>query len=244
MSLDDNILEDLERSHLASITFSIDSQDATTFGAIRKGCDLHTVWNAVERVVRRKRARRTPFPIVQVNVTLMRRNVESLPATLAALGRLGVNIIKVDYARIHRSCVERGSITAGDSLYLHPELADRIMAQAREAAAASPCRVEFPAPLGADNAATEPASPVSAACQQPWTDGVIWANGNVTPCTGAQEVVWGNLRRTRFEEIWCGPEARRFRSRLHSKRSPRVCRECVCFGARFGGTRRRSWHVF
>jgi len=242
----DGLLEQLLATSLASITFSIDSVDPIIFASIRRGCHLDVVLRGVRRVILRKRETDSILPIVQTNVTIMRRNIEALPEALLTLADLGVDVIRVDYARLHRFSVETGDIDRDESLYFHQDLSDKTLAQCRRIVSGRSCKVWLPPMFGRVVVKEDDPSSgqhIANYCQQPWTDAVIWANGNVTPCTGAQEVIWGNLRESSFESIWRCRRANNFRRRLESPHCPKACLQCVCVAESRTSYNRKSWHV-
>jgi len=50
-------------------------------------------------------------------------------------------------------------------------------------------------------------------CEYPWTSLTVMADGNVVPCTqiSNNEIVLGNINNNTLEEIWNGPEYKKFR---------------------------------
>lgn len=69
----------------------------------------------------------------------------------------------------------------------------------------------------------------SRGCLRAWTTPVVTWDGNVVPCCFDKDAqyVFGNIREQPFEEIWNGPERRRFITEVLSDRSVNsVCRHC------------------
>ena len=66
-------------------------------------------------------------------------------------------------------------------------------------------------------------------CLDPWTSGVINADGTVTPCCHAMERM-GDLGEETFEEIWDGARFRTFRTFLASTTPLPACESCFVRG--------------
>jgi radical SAM protein with 4Fe4S-binding SPASM domain len=70
-------------------------------------------------------------------------------------------------------------------------------------------------------------------CYRPSTLMYITANGNVLPCCIAPfssvdyaSIILGNVFENSLEEIWSGPEYRKFRKRHQTETPPECCRGC------------------
>jgi len=248
MFLSSSIYEKLIDANLTSITFSIDSLDNDTFSSIRKGCDLNRVLESMKQVLSLKRKGFGIFPIVQVNVTLMKSNIAQLDEILIGLNQYGVDIIKLDYVKIHRNNVELNYINPNESLFYHQLLANQIIDKSYNIAKNFLCEIRFPPKFNNSNkngqALSKPILPVTKYCQQPFTDIVVWSNGDVTPCNGAQNIVIGNAYEKKLLEIWNSNEAQIFRAMMSSQNPPSECINCVCSEDYSNEIVKEDWHVY
>jgi MoaA/NifB/PqqE/SkfB family radical SAM enzyme len=64
-------------------------------------------------------------------------------------------------------------------------------------------------------------------CVSAYRDMWIYPNGDVTACVRMNELVMGNVRSERLEDIWNGARYRSFRHRLHLEGPMPVCGRCV-----------------
>lgn len=237
------LLHELVDAGLSSITFSIDSTDPLIFRDIRFGIALERVLESLDSTLELPCRARDGRPVVQVNITLQQRNVRSLVSTCRDLAARGVDAIHIEYARIHPENVEAGDMVPDDSLFFEPELADDCIREAIYAVQGFACEMSAPPPFG--NHATPRANrSVTAYCWQPLTDMVVWGNGDVTPCVGAQSVILGNVRVQPLQDIWHGKKAKDFRTRISSQNPPNECNECICGGRWNGRVLEENWHVY
>jgi len=88
--LDDRRLESLIGSHLKIINVSLDAATPETYRKIR-GFDFDVVTNNIARVIKLKRERGQNFPIVCVNMTMMRSNIEEAPDLVRLAAALGAD---------------------------------------------------------------------------------------------------------------------------------------------------------
>jgi putative metalloenzyme radical SAM/SPASM domain maturase len=74
-----NLVRDVIKAGLDSVTISIDSLDRNQFQTIRQGGDLHTVIKCLETLLRvREKVKERPF-LVNIAVVAMERNLHELP---------------------------------------------------------------------------------------------------------------------------------------------------------------------
>ena len=237
-----NLLNELVEAGLSSITFSIDSTDPVVFRDIRYGSCLERVLEGLDGALGLPCRARQGRPIVQVNITLQRRNVRSLTSTCKDLAARGVDAIHIEYARIYPENVEAGDMEPLDSLYFDQELADACIREAMVSVQGFACELSVPPPFEQQSAERRD-QPVTAYCWQPLTDVVVWGNGDVTPCVGAQSFILGNIHTAPLHDIRHGTTAEVFRSRLLSGDTPDECKECICGGRWNGRAFEKDWHL-
>jgi radical SAM protein with 4Fe4S-binding SPASM domain len=236
------LLHELVDAGLSSVTFSIDSTDPAIFSNIRFGCELERILEGLDAALDLSYRAHHGRPIVQVNITLQMRNIWSLTRTCLDLAERGVDAIHIEYARIHPENVEAGDMVPSDSLYFEQALADDFIFEAISAVNGFACDLSAPPPFRRKGM-TEANRSVTSYCWQPFTDLVVWANGDVTPCIGAQSFILGNIRVQSLPDIWHGNIAQNFRSRVASVNPPDECNECICGGRWNGRVFEKDWHI-
>lgn len=216
---------------------SVDGATAETYEAIRDGGQLPTVLRNLAGLVEAKRAAGSTLPHVRVVFVAMRRNVAELPELVRAMGRLGVDEVRVqnlshDFADTDpagsygpiREYAHREALGAGD-----PVVAATFAQSSREAARMG-VALRLPE--------TEPAPPVRSGpgCTWPWEAVYVTSAGVVQPCCmvmGDDRISLGRLDEQSFADIWTGPAYVDFRRRLMTDEPPDVCRGCSLYRGTF-----------
>lgn len=88
--LDDNRLERLLDSNLKIVNVSLDAARPETYRKIR-GYDFAKVLNNVERLLEGRQKRNQPYPLVYLNMTLMRSNIEEVLEFIELAAQLQVD---------------------------------------------------------------------------------------------------------------------------------------------------------
>lgn len=231
MALTERLLATMLESPLAGLNVSIDGAKAETFARIRRRGSLEIVSRALERLVAMKLARGLPprlaYPRLQINVTLMRSNVDELEDIAGRCRDWCAYRLTLQ----HVYAVEENGL-AHESLASDPERSDAAIARCAEICRAAEIETTFPPPFRRE----EPASPAraapvdgTAACEAPWRMVRIAWNGTVYPCDlwGRGVPGLGDLARQSFRDVWYGPEYRALRQGLRG-RGPlhAVCSRC------------------
>ena len=243
MRLTPILLQQLVAAGLSSITFSIDATDPAVFCDIRIGCNLERVLKNLELALALPSRANEGRPVVQVNITVQARNVRSLAQSVHDLAARGVDAIHLQYARIHPENVEAGDMQPADSVFFAQDTADESIRSARAAVQGFACDLSAPLPFRR-GAVPHAGRPVTDYCWQPFSDVIVWANGDVTPCIGAQSLILGNVFAEPLEKIWFGEPAQRFRSQMLSATPPDECTECLCGGQWNGRVFDQARHVY
>ncbi|MBI3552378.1 MAG: radical SAM protein [Elusimicrobia bacterium] len=147
--------------------------------------------------------RKTGSPKINLMFIMTTLNAEKLPEFIRWGAKLGVDKIIAGYFYIYESQQKYLS------LYFKQELANRVIDEAREAAAEAKCEVVLPPKFGdSPSAYVRPEC-----CPEPWHQIMINADGRVLPCD-----VYGNfnedLTNKSFTEIWNGPAYQEIRRLL------------------------------
>jgi len=136
--IDDARARKLLESNLKIINVSLDAASAATYRKIR-GFSFATVLGNLERFLVARRARGQRFPLVYLNMTLMRSNIEELKDFVRLGARLGVDYLhfwhmnKWSEAEMARYVVERDGWTfdySKEGLWNHAALSNRCIREA------------------------------------------------------------------------------------------------------------------
>jgi len=108
---------------LSEVHFSVDGATQETYEHVRRGASWERLLANIQYLSGRKRALRSPWPLLQFNVALMQRNMRELPGFVTLAKELGV-------ARI--SC---RLLMPNEGLGMEPELCSHTPREANEASA-------------------------------------------------------------------------------------------------------------
>ena len=140
--LDDERLEKLLNSNLKIINVSLDAAQADTYQKIR-GFSFEKVLANLEKLLRARKERGKHFPLVYLNMTLMRFNIEELPDFIRLGAKLGVEMIVLWHlnrwsdSEMARYVVERENWTFDyqkEGLWNFPALSNRYLREAESLA--------------------------------------------------------------------------------------------------------------
>jgi MoaA/NifB/PqqE/SkfB family radical SAM enzyme len=129
-------IDRLLNSPLTLISISLDAASAETYRKIR-GADFHRVISNIRELVRRRNLGASRRLTITINMTLMRENIEELPAFVDLAADLGVDGIAfwplhdIDYMNEWRTTKQAWTFVYEAQLLQHcPELAKRMIAAA------------------------------------------------------------------------------------------------------------------
>lgn len=137
--LDDKRLQRLLDSNLRIINVSLDAATAGTYWRIR-GFDFDTVLGNLRRLVAARNERGARFPLVYLNMTLMRTNIEEVPALVQLAHDMGVDVVCLWHlnrwsdAEMARYVVQRDDWVfdyKAEGLWNFPELSNDYLRQAQ-----------------------------------------------------------------------------------------------------------------
>lgn len=244
-------------SHLSEISFSLDAATPETYRKIR-GADFGKVVGNIRALIEERNRRGQDGPMVSMNMTLMRENVEEAPLFVDLVHELGAH--QAQFWHLNGKPaeetwrVERDGWTFdyhAQMLSESPALSNRMIREAQKRADEKgiPLYLDWAktvffdeeekgaAPDAAEPPANEPGpqeQPGPKECSSPWNWMLVGTNGDIKPCCFGPGVL-GNLNERTALEIWNGQPAVRLRTTLLDNRIDRLCSGGVC---RFVGGRR------
>jgi radical SAM protein with 4Fe4S-binding SPASM domain len=211
--LSQDACERLLASKLQSINVSLDAATDATYRRIRRGAPpLDEVLANLRRLAGMRGARRQPTLLL--SFTLMRSNLEELPAFIRLAVDLGFDAVQCRHLEAYTADMEAESLWLDQARYA--EMQGAAVALATELG----MRLEIQGPFD-----TAPARPGRGSCSEPWRSAVVLGNGDVMACCIPGTRI-GNLRETPMEELWNGPAYQAFRLAVNSAAPPTACRTC------------------
>lgn len=208
---------------LAKLKVSIDAADPEVYARVRERGELEVVLRNVERLLITRDALRAPGPLVEVQFTIFRENLDQIEPMLELChARLGVEpYFHVMFTYGEQPAFVERSLLAGDDGAL-------VILAAAEARARGYGLIRSAASLRtAQEQLTRDLS--RAPCFVPWYSALVSTDGDVYPCCyqSIRGVKVGNVFTTPFAEIWNGEAMAAFRRRLRGDRcGDKVCATC------------------
>lgn len=213
----------LATAGLDEITFSIDAADERLFAELRGGASF-------ERVTAHLHAVQQVLP-VSLFTTLSRSNAGELTALIDLAASFGLPALTVsnlnfpengedactgeecirEIERAIRHASEQGILLLGPHIHDFPSVTSALRS----------CRI-----TSAEDITQRPERHTH--CLAPWRILVVGANGDITPCNCAPEMVAGNILRQPFATIWNGEVMGQWRAGLLDG-SNECCRSCPRF---------------
>jgi MoaA/NifB/PqqE/SkfB family radical SAM enzyme len=229
--LSDANIDRLLKSHVNVISISLDAATASTYRKIRGGA-FDKVTGAVHRLVQaRKNAGRKDLRI-SVNMTLMRENIEELPAFIDLAADLGVNQVDVWQMNLRGDTAQRPWRIDRDGwtfdyseqhLSNAPALSDAMLRQAKAVAKRRGVRLDSSPQTVAAKKSGRPISQ----CRHPWTWMLIDPRGAVKTCCHTNAEI-GQLAQQDLDALWNNPLYRRLRGAIRDGYVDPICRNAAC----------------
>jgi MoaA/NifB/PqqE/SkfB family radical SAM enzyme len=131
-----------------TLVISMDGASPETFDAIRRRADFAKVVRNLERFLAARDALPPGAhrPRLHVNHILQRRNLLELPRLVELTHHLRVDHVAVDHVYVH------DGLNPEDSVLAHPRLVNRVLEEARAAAARLGVELELPEPFDVEGA--------------------------------------------------------------------------------------------
>lgn len=226
------------------IDFSIDAAHPETYRKIRGVDGLTKLKENIKNLSIIKEQKRTKYPVILVNITLMRENIKELPDFVMLAKEVGAQAVEIGLLN-PSDC---NHIVERDNFYfnyyeqmINNSLADYkdILFSAQKKA--GELGLEFlgtkkefneifnqKAVCSESSGIVSKIKKISPACKKPWEEIMVGINGDVRICCHlpSEESILGNLYEQSFEEIWNGPVARRVRRQFLDNVVPEEC--CFC----------------
>ncbi|HEY2482530.1 MAG TPA: radical SAM/SPASM domain-containing protein, partial [Caulobacteraceae bacterium] len=233
------------------INISLDAATEQTYRRIR-GYDFNIVLNNLRRLVSARGDR--PLPIVFMNMTLMRENIEEVVQFVELAKDLGANGVLFGHLnRLPGEYMARYKITQEDGwrfdyaqqgLWNFPDLSNKWI----RAAVQRGDELQIPVnldhnkvvffdeeedgldatPHGTSESTSDTDGQISVKdCNYPWNWAIVASDGRVAPCCFSTNVV-GNINEDKFETIWNGDRMQELRRDVLADRINTICKGASC----------------
>lgn len=187
---------------LTHIRISIDGMTQESYARYRVGGSLAVVQEGVRRLLALRKAYRSPFPLVELQLIAFRHNYEEVAAFRAWSREVGADAAHVKTAQLLNPTPE------AFQAWIPPQ------ASRYEKAPNSEIRLKGRIPNR---------------CWRLWRAAEITWDGQLLPCCFDKnaEYAFGSLQENNFQSLWHSPKAERFRKAVFRRRqSVDICRNC------------------
>jgi len=239
-------IQKILKARVRIIRISMDAADPDLLWQIR-GAKLNEVVNGLQTLISERNKLRRRYPLIGVQMTLMRLNVQQVAPLIDLCSSMGVDFFEVwplnelpEHMLEIWSVNRRGwSFNYRDEMLsaLPPDELKCIVSRFHEYAhlkgvpiasliQANPlCSEDFPRTECKDVAIEF--NDDSIRCSMPWKELRIKGNGDVHVCCWGPKPV-GNLQNDTIENIWNGKAIQETRRDLIAGRTPRLCQGAAC----------------
>lgn len=234
---------------LKEINFSIDAAYSKTYDKIRKESTFIRLKDNIKYLAILKKAKRSSYPIVIINMTLMEENIMELPAFVDLAYELDAERVMVE---LLNPMIENFIVKRGDFCFdYHDQMINNRLSEfkgiidyANEKAkrygilfttsndALTQLLAEKEQSSQRVEDFTKTQAPAGPICKRPWERAMIDIDGGVRICchlrpkNSASYLIIGNLYKQTFEEIWNGSIIRRIRRQFLNNIMPNECWAC------------------
>ncbi|HNY27143.1 MAG TPA: radical SAM/SPASM domain-containing protein [Candidatus Sumerlaeota bacterium] len=237
------------------VNLSIDAGTPEIFEKVRLGARFSQVVENIDRLVALRRQSGHPFPVLSINMTLLRDTLTEIPAVVELARRWDIHHIVAQTV-----CFVPGQDTRGQEVSNRE--AQAALAQAAACAARAGVEIRY-VPLASDYEtlvrdeqqpqAYPPSYPYHTvpksvsggtqrfSCPNLWHQFFVDVFGNMTYCCMADFGILGNIRQSPPEQLWNHPDMVALRKRLLEGNPPPECRRCYALEQWGRGKMWQAW---
>jgi MoaA/NifB/PqqE/SkfB family radical SAM enzyme len=199
---------------------SVDSLDPVVYASIRTPAKLATVVSNLRLL--RHNARQIGFDIafIELNATLMLRNLASAPQLIDFAVEVGANGVRL----LHMTAVDPS--LACDSVYRAPAYTNRVLARCREKALAAGLSLEAVNPFAITPEEKAMAKLGGRTCGMIDDMIQVAVTGEVWPCCGDLPLIGDIGKGERIAAIWGGNRHQRLRKAIWDGHPVEACQTC------------------
>lgn len=218
--LDEDLGQKMLKAGVDEIRISIDGATKRTFESIRIGAKFEEVTNNIRALVEQKKKLHAVGTFVGMQMTVMEKNLEELPAMVKLASSLGVKDLVIGGLN-ELTYPERTHLKSFKGETPIDVWATEIFRDTRQMAK----NLGMTLHIGKFDP-----------CDAIWVHTYITWDGYVTPCCWApdpEEVNFGNVFEEKFSHIWNNRKYQNFRKSVYSDNPPPVCIGCPRLPSRF-----------
>jgi len=220
-------------SNIKLINFSIDAAAPQTYQKIRRN-NLQKLKENIKYLQELKKQKNKTFPIIRINIVLMKENLSELPEFFylaEELGAEGVHVYLLNkknktYAVKNKDfnfdyfeqMIDTDSPLFKRTIKKSQEISEKINIGFYSH------YKEISDLLKKKQTKNKKLQEDIVLCKKPWTSALIKQDGQVKFCCFSSEI--GNLKDQTFEEIWNSLNARQIRKEILNNRLPEKCSRC------------------
>jgi len=214
---EEKIVSIVEEELLDEINISIDGITESTYNSIRRKGDFNRLLKVLSMLKDiRARYGGKKVPIVRMNYTMLRKNIEELEGVYDFAKEYDINIVQLRHAKLTKPFAD----LFNESLFFHQELSDSIMKKVRRRFNRDSSITLIHPPLFSSG---RPGRISKSVCAYPWFNFIISSNGDVNLCyIGSM----GSFAVNTFEEMLSSEIVVNSRSRLLRGDYDELCKDC------------------
>ncbi|MEC4684605.1 MAG: radical SAM protein [Nitrospirota bacterium] len=202
---------------LDEINISIDGITESTYNSIRTNGDFATLLNVLSLLKSvRNHNRKKKNPIIRINYTMLRKNVEELSGIYDFAREYDIDIVQLRHAKLTRPFAD----LFDESLFFHQELSDSIIEKVKKQFNRDKKITIIHPPLFSSR---KPKRIGKSVCAYPWFNFIISSNGDVNLCYIGSI---GSFAQNTFREMLTSELVVNSRSRLLRGKYEEFCRNC------------------
>ena len=201
--LSEEIIDKIISSHLDRIIISVDGTTAETYEQYRVGGKFDTVIEGIERLVQRKKERKSSTPFIELQFIVFSTNEHEISSIKRIAKETGVDAIKLKTAQLYDYKHGNPLMPTIDKYNRYRKMADGTFIRKKA---------------------------VRNSCWKSWSSVVVSTEGDVLPCCfdKHKEYTYGNLFEQGFGSIWNGNKATAFRTQvLKNRKCIGMCTNCT-----------------
>ncbi len=214
---DQTIHEILSEQLLDEIIISMDGMTESTYNAIRMNGNFSNLLSVLDSL-KKQREGRLKKPIVRINYTMMRNNIEELVNVYDFMKKYDIDVLQLRHAKLTIPFAH----LYGDSLFFHQELYDSVITTVKKQFAHDKSKTLIYPPLFSEsNNKTSVANKKN--CAYAFFNFIISSNGDVNMCSIGNI---GNFHQRSFQEMLASQAVKQIHHQLLKGDYQELCKDC------------------
>lgn len=201
---------------LDEISISCDGLTEPTYNSIRINGKFSNVLSVLKILKNEKRNKKTSKPVVRLNYTMLRRNIEELENAYSFVKEYDINILQLRHAKLTKEFYG----LFNESLFYHKDLSDAIISKIKNQFKKDKNLALITPSLfsGNSNSTGEKSN-----CAYPWFNFIVSSKGDLRICNIA---IVGNFTKQSFSDMMHSSFTRNIYSKLLRGDYKDLCQNC------------------